>query len=97
MVNVPSSKLGQCMIWSECVRTARKRKCNTNKMVQYRKFYICPVSSFDQYLLFRLNGISVTRLIKRWPIDLTTPGSILVGDGNLFKRRRGFIAHSLSL
>ena len=35
--------------------------------------------------------------VKRWPPDLAFPGSLSAGGGILFKRKRGAIAHSLSL
>ena len=42
-------------------------------------------------------GAPVAQWVKRWSTELAVPGSSPAWDGELFNRKRGSIAHSLSL
>ena len=42
-------------------------------------------------------GAPVAQWFKRWPTDLAVSGSSPARGGNISNRKRGFIAHGLSL
>ena len=50
-----------------------------------------------QSSLYSYVGAPVIQWVKGWSADLAAPGSSTAWGGELFTRKWGFIAHSLSL